>query len=174
MPTDVLLLPFSQPPVETNILRITYLSCENKRRWFFGADNWTLTIRLMAYTDNTAHNFLVIRVNGQDYQTPYQFFGDSLLNQDEIRAVSLSVRRRSDGTFIKSGSSKNFIKGGWLTLERFEVSNFVVSIRDAGSSVDWHRVTELDFDTDGNLIGSVCGAPILPRKMTGLWADLKR
>ena len=174
--TPVAIAPVVLP---TNVLRITYLSfAEVQGRSRVNSD-MVLTLRLTAYSPDTQHNFLVIRVNGYDYPTPNAFFGTSPLNANDMREVSLASRPRNSAVYLKVKTPKNghWINGAqrsWQVIERFDISNFAVSIRDIDSEIDRDAVTQDDFDGDGNRIGSVLGAPSSHRMLTGLWADLKK
>lgn len=168
---DVISLPVSQLPIGTDVLRITYLSHGNKTKGVLAPDDWVLTLRLTAYTDDTTHNLSVIQVNGYDFQTPYEFFGGSLLNTNETREIMLKARPKNNSVFMVLGSEAHWHNGGgWQTIERFDINSFTVSI------VGRHSVNQGSFDSSGNLIGYALGAPSNPyrRKMTGMWATLKQ
>ena len=170
--------PLQRAAIPANVLRISYLSFDEVLGRGRINSDWVLTLQLTAYTPNTQHNFLVIRVNGYDYPTPNAFFGGSPLNTHDMREVSIAARPKNSAVYLRVKTPKNgaWILGGqssWQPIERFDITNFTVSIRDIGSEIDRDSVTQDGFDADGNRIGSVLGAPSSHRMLTGLWADLK-
>ena len=161
-------------------LLITYIAYTNP----------VLTLRFKAVENQTRHNYLVIRVNGQDWTTPALFFGRYYLLADAMREVSLTAHPNGKSVltltrmpYVQIISGKAYMQAertaghayGWLSIAEFDMSDFTVSLLNYGSKTERDSVTHADIDADGNRIGTVAGAPSLRKpKLTTMWATLKK
>ena len=161
------------------MLRITYLVLTAP----------VLTLRFKAIVDQTRVNYLVIRVDGQDWTTPSLFFGRYHLLSDATREVSLSAHANGKSViltrmpYIQIVSGKAYMQAertaghayGWLSIAEFDITDFTVQLRNYASETERDSVTQASFDADGNRIGTVAGAPSLRKpKLTTMWAMLKK
>ena len=156
-------------------LRITALSFEDipgRSRILYTP---TLSMEITSYSDNQDHDMLVLNVNIKEFQTPTGFFeSDTWINGD-IRKVKIESRPRNYAVFLRQGDKRYWSykdRQGIVTISRFDLENFTISIIHAGITID--TVTQDDFDSDGNRIGFVRAAPSMIRTTTGLWANFKR
>ena len=161
-----------------SLLRITYLSYVDD----------ILTLQITAFTP-APHNYLVIRVNGQDFHTPALFFGHLQFAEGDMREVSLTAHVNGKSViltrmpYVQIISGKAYMQAerltghayGWLSIAEFDITDFTVQLRNYASETERDSVTHADFDDDGNRIGTVAGAPSLRKpKLTTMWATLKK
>ena len=119
------------------MLRITYLSYTAP----------VLTLRFKAIVDQTRVNYLVIRVDGQDWTTPALFFGRYHLLSDATREVSLSAHGNGKSVILTRMPYVQIINGkaypqversaghayGWLSITDFDMRDFRVQLRNYAS-----------------------------------------
>ena len=164
--------------IPRSMLRITYLSYVKP----------TLTLQITAPTSATL-NYLVIRVDGQNWTTPALFFGRNQLGAGDMREVSLTAYPNGKGVVLTRMLYVDIVNGkaykraektawrayGGLAIAEFDITDFTVQLRNYASETDRDSVTENDFDADGNRIGTVASAPSQRKpKLTTMWATLKR
>ena len=111
--TRVVIAPVVLP---TNVLKITYLSFAEVWGRSRIDSNMVLALQLTAYTPDTQHNLLIIVVNGHGYPTPYHFFGDTPLNANEMREVSIAARPKNSAVLSESGNAKQRALDTWREL----------------------------------------------------------